>query len=312
MNNDLRDATAALRRELDAAPGVGHESELRSAPEDDLALLGGAIPNAAELLQCLADWYAVLCRDKPLREALELRASLVERLTASETSFGRTARAVSVTFGDVLWKCDSARPASGLVRPIIAGADENNRIDPKEGEPVIPRVRERKQLLDLGGAIEYELEHTNCADKRAVLNSLLSECYDLIDKSAGLRVDECFWLWRFSTDRQLARTCLTTDLTGPAIVPFLRSALELFGGEEPLSDTRASVSPDKQKKARKRRRLNKHANQCIDRYRAYIRGGEPQTMNFVVKEYVSENKDVSESGTLRILNDNSDHWKPSE
>lgn len=238
MNAELQDATAALSQSLAAAAERTDDAESLDGWE-------GTIRNAPELLQSLADWHAALCRDEARRAALEERATLVERITAADTPFGRAAAEVTRAFGDRLWRGEADRPAAGVVRAIIAGADENNRSDPVIGQPVVPRIRQRKQLLDLRGAVTYEIEHVGKGNGGNSLRSLLQECDRVIDSTAGLRVDECYWLWSLCSDTSLAKACLTAELTGRAMLPFLQSGLELLEDGSLQATTLPDAKPER-------------------------------------------------------------------
>jgi hypothetical protein len=72
-----------------------------------------------------------------------------------------------------------------------------------------------------------------------------------------------------------------------------------------------SDTPKKFEKKSKRRQLNGHGTACIKEFKAYKRRGDPQTMLYVVKEYVAEHPEVSEAALYRSLTDNSDQWKPT-
>jgi len=64
-----------------------------------------------------------------------------------------------------------------------------------------------------------------------------------------------------------------------------------------------------EKKKKKPRMLNKGARECIRKFKEYQRNGDPQDMKYVVREYVSEHPEESESGLYRRLTDNSQYWK---
>lgn len=70
-----------------------------------------------------------------------------------------------------------------------------------------------------------------------------------------------------------------------------------------------SEKTDTSKKRKNRRELNQDALVCIRRYKKYKREKDPQSMQFVVDEYVLEHKGKSASGLYRRLTDNRDHWE---
>ena len=84
-----------------------------------------------------------------------------------------------------------------------------------------------------------------------------------------------------------------------------------LGGGDKVSGNAATGNPslNTPKKKRKRRELDKHAKECIRRYKSYERQGDRQYMSYVVQEYCLENPDVSHSGTYQRCSDNSDKWK---
>ena len=53
-----------------------------------------------------------------------------------------------------------------------------------------------------------------------------------------------------------------------------------------------------------------HCKACIKEFKEYRKSGEPRFMLDIVRDYVAQNKGVSETGLYRRLNDNSGHWKP--
>lgn len=71
-----------------------------------------------------------------------------------------------------------------------------------------------------------------------------------------------------------------------------------------------SDTPKKSQKKFKRRQLNAHGTACVQEFKAYKRRGDLQSMLYVVREYVAEHKELSESSLYKMLTDNSDQWKP--
>ncbi len=60
----------------------------------------------------------------------------------------------------------------------------------------------------------------------------------------------------------------------------------------------------------KRRELDSHGWACIDEFKGARKRRDPQKMSEIVREYVAEHHDESESSLLKALYDNSDQWKP--
>lgn len=68
--------------------------------------------------------------------------------------------------------------------------------------------------------------------------------------------------------------------------------------------------PKDSRKKTKRRTLDRHGKACIADFKGYQRRGDAQSMRYVVKEYVAEHNELSESSLYKMLSDNSDQWKP--
>ncbi len=79
------------------------------------------------------------------------------------------------------------------------------------------------------------------------------------------------------------------------------------GGADKLGGQ--SDTPKKSQKKSKLRKLNRHGKACADEFKAYVKRGDRQTIQYVVREYVADHKEQSETSLLRMLSDNSDQWK---
>lgn len=74
--------------------------------------------------------------------------------------------------------------------------------------------------------------------------------------------------------------------------------------------TSSSDTKKKPKKKSKPRMLDAHCKACIKEFKAYRKSGDPCSMLDIVRDYVAQNKGLSETGLYRRLNDNSSHWNP--
>lgn len=84
-----------------------------------------------------------------------------------------------------------------------------------------------------------------------------------------------------------------------------------FTTDENSTDRNGPSGPSTQKVRRRSRpkSLDKHARECIQRFREYKRTGDPQSMKAVAETYVSENPGVKFPILYKRLTDNSPHWE---
>ena len=79
------------------------------------------------------------------------------------------------------------------------------------------------------------------------------------------------------------------------------------GTDKPTS---RSDTPKKPQKKSKPRMLNAECKACIKEFKEYLKSGEPQSMQNIVRDYAAGHDGVSAESLYRRLNDNSVHWNP--
>lgn len=158
-------------------------------------------------------------------------------------------------------------------------------------------------------AISFLIEK-NVIITRELLDRISYDAY-LVHEQLGVEFERGIKLWYAAQDAE-------EKLPKPGELIAESNESENGNSETSKSPDKSTGQPDtgqfpkKKTRTAEKRMLRPKHQECIKRFKDYVRLGDAQSMTYVVSEYVAENSNESVDGMLRVLNDHSNRWKPNK